>query len=145
MDALKRPLAGNCGSGHVGQLTRPSKPDQRQTWMHSNDHWQAAQTTTCRQLKRPLAGRTCEVCSVCVCVMSGFSLCRRILPNLSDVCGVWGVLCHTKLRHASWDCGRSEQAAFFPWSSARERFQLSQGRGQKVTASSAIGNNNGGL
>ena len=128
-------------------------PDQRQTWMHSNDHWQAARTTTCRQLKRPLAGITCEVCSVCVCEMSGSSLCSLILPNLAYVsdhtyafsCGVWGVFCQTELRHASWDCGRSKQAAFFPWSSARERFQLSQGRGQKVTASSAIGNNNGGL
>ena len=44
-----KPLASNRGSRyHVGRLTRPSKPDQRQVWMHSNGHWGAAQTTTGR-------------------------------------------------------------------------------------------------
>ena len=96
-----------CRFSHVGTWCgssvrwQPSRPDQRQEWMHSNDHWQATvvpdimrgssaahktklasqdqagltemdalrpQTTTGRQLERPLAGITCEVCSVCVCM-----------------------------------------------------------------------------
>ena len=43
-----RPLWFRISCGAAQQLTRPSWPDQRQKWMHSDDHWQAAQTTTGR-------------------------------------------------------------------------------------------------
>ena len=43
-----RQLCFRISCGAAQQLTRPSWPDQRQTLMHSDDHWQATQTNTVR-------------------------------------------------------------------------------------------------